>query len=586
MTMRACNFDDELRAGRRSWLHELEKQTGSKVEHFLIGRRFVAQPRALAMTQFQRGTRPNNATNMRQYRARFHKREKEPVVLRKTLSGILVFALLQCSISTTTFLYASTDNRAEVLVRAAIETIGGEEKLRALKSLEIEAIGHTYLLEQSERPEGPWIVNYQQITEFRDYTGQRLRRVTQDRNIVTNRSSTFIIDGGAAAIQFGDRTFPGFSDQLAEAEESLGLSPERVLLTALDAKDLRVERDSLLQGTNHHVIAFSWRDATVKVYLSAFTSMPTAIEFVRSYPGSAFWRVWGDVRTRVYLSLWTLESGGIRYPRQWEVERNGTPYQTFTVTSLTLNPQLDTQLFSIPADVQKAYEVRARTTELPLGLANKPPVEIAPGVVQIPGNWNTTLVRQLDGVVIIEAPISSGYSDKVIAEAKRRFPDLPIKAVISTSTAWPHIGGVREYVARDVPIYTLDLNKSLLESLVQAPYNANPDLLERKRPKKAKLEIVSSRTNLGSGPNRLELYPMRTETGERGMMVYLPEHKLLYGSDMVQPQRDGSFFMPEYLLELMEAVCREKITIKNVFAMHSGVRPWADVEVAVAKAKA
>lgn len=70
------------------------------------------------------------------------------------------------------------------------------------------------------------------------------------------------------------------------------------------------------------------------------------------------------------------------------------------------------------------------------------------------------------------------------------------------------------------------------------------------------------------------------------MMVYFPEHKLLYGSDLVQQRPDGSFIMPEYLSELVEAVRREKLTISGGFAMQTGVRPWSEIEAAVAKAKA
>lgn len=196
-----------------------------------------------------------------------------------------------------------------------------------------------------------------------------------------------------------------------------------------------------------------------------------------------------------------------------------------------------------------------------------------------------TLVRQSDGVVVIEAPISSGYSDKGLADAKKRFPGLPLKAVVSTSDAWPHIGGVREYVARDIPVYALDLNRPILERLVSSPRHFHPDALERQR-KKPRFRIVFNKTIIGSGPNRIELYPIRSESGERMMMVYFPEHKLLYGSDLVQGRPDGSFFMPEYLSELIDAVGREKLTISWIFAMHMGVRPWSEIEAAVAKAKA
>jgi hypothetical protein len=41
------------------------------------------------------------------------------------------------------------------------------------------------------------------------------------------------------------------------------------------------------------------------------------------------------------------------------------------------------------------------------------------------------------------------------------------------------------------------------------------------------LRAVSAKTTIGSGANRLELYPIHGETSERQMMVYFPEHKLL-----------------------------------------------------------
>ena len=96
---------------------------------------------------------------------------------------------------------------------------------------------------------------------------------------------------------------------------------------------------------------------------------------------------------------------------------------------------------------KKAFAARASRTTDAWPFPGQAGQELVSGVVLIPGAWNTTLVRQSDGIVVIEAPISSGYSVQAIAEANKRFPGIPIKAVITTSDAWPHIGGVREYVA-------------------------------------------------------------------------------------------------------------------------------------------
>ena len=47
--------------------------------------------------------------------------------------------------------------------------------------------------------------------------------------------------------------------------------------------------------------------------------------------------------------------------------------------------------------------------------------------------------------MVINAPISSGYSAQVMREAQRRFPQVPIKAVITSTAFFWHIAGIREY---------------------------------------------------------------------------------------------------------------------------------------------
>jgi Metallo-beta-lactamase superfamily len=477
---------------------------------------------------------------------------------------------------------------ARNLVGRAIAALGGEEVMRSIQAVKVDGIGHTYLVEQSERAEGPWIVNYRQITELRDYVSQALRRTGQNRSILTGQwvaGPSLIFSNDTAATETNGKFSPGSSTQAADALECLSLSPDRLLLTALEAKDLANGNDQPMQGTNQHEVHFHWRNIPVRIFLSAETQMPTAVEFTRPYPASIFWGIWGEVTTRTYYSLWTLEETGFRYPRQLNTERNGTPYQEFTATSIKLNPDIDEANFAIPAEVVNRYQsVRERTlNDIALGEGGAPPTEIAAGIVQILGNWNVTLIRQDGGIVIIEAPISSGYSAKVMAYAQRRFPGLPIKAVISTSDAWPHIGGLREYVARNIPLYILDLNLPTVRRLIECRYRIYPDELEQKRPVRPQLQLVSGKVALRSRVNTLEIYPVRTETGERMLMVYLPDLKLLYGADLVQPRRDGSFFMPEYLLELATAAQREKLAIDRVFAMHSDARPWSEVVAALSR---
>jgi hypothetical protein len=471
---------------------------------------------------------------------------------------------------------------ARQLIDSALNAMGGEEKLRAIKSLKIVRQGYLNLIEQSERPEGPYIPALEHTTELWDLSGERYSSetassVTSDFDF----SSKIIVANGIAGRGFGQQMGPGSKAEIQQTEEWVELSPFRVLLNAIDSSDLHTEGDTVTQGVTNHVVAFTWRSHPVRLLLNQHTSLPTVIELVNAYPYDVFWNVWGDVKTRVYLSFWELGAGGMQYPRQLDIERNGMPLRTTMIDTIAINPPLADDAFTLPENVRADFEKRKDRTieQTPLGIPNRPAKELGEGVVYIPGSWGISIVKQSDGLVIIEAPISAGYSAQVIDEAKRRFPNLPIKAVITTSDAWPHFGGVREYVARGVPIYALDLNVSILNRMLKSSRRLTPDALERK-PRRPDFRVVSAKTMLGDGANRMELYPVRTETGERMIMIYFPQHHLLYASDLIQPAR-GGLFNAQYAFEAAQAVKREGLTVENIYAMHTNLSPWSKVSESI-----
>lgn len=475
----------------------------------------------------------------------------------------------------------SGKNVARSLVSASLEAMGGEAKIRALRSIKFEGVGHIFSVEQSERPEGPWIVNYLQLAETRDLVKERVRTATKLRNgqVADWSENTQIVADGNAAAERAGKYFPASPLQVEAASQNLAFAPERILIKALEASDLRAGPEVELQGVRQRTVSFSWNRIPVTIYLNSDTGLPTAVDTTVHSPYDHFWVIWGDYTVRTLYTYWTLARGGIRYPHQWDVERLGKPYSSFTVTKLSIDSPIEEKDFTIPENVKQQAATLPKLVkidEIPLGRPDKPAKEIAPGVVKLAGRWDVAFVDQGDGVVIIEAPISSGYSEKVLDEAKRRFPQKHVKAVITTSDAFPHLGGVREYAARGIPIYALDRNQPILRRLLAASYRTDPDLLQSK-PRKADLKIISGKSSLGVGANRIEMYPLRTETGERMMMIYFPEHKLLYASDLVQKSLKGGFFMPQYVSEVLDAAKRENLQVENVFALHTDVTPWSEL---------
>ena len=476
---------------------------------------------------------------------------------------------------------------AAARIDQAIAAMGGEARLTSLKSLTLETIGHGWALEQSERPEGPWLSIYLQRSEIRDFAGRRLWSESQRRDWNFPKwspASAVVVVDNVAARTNGQRWAGGAPFDVAGWEETQALAPERLLLTAKAATDLKALPDATMQRVQQNVIGFSWKGLKLKLFLNAWTHLPTALEIVRNDRTD----IWGDVLERRSYSFWTIEAGGLMFPRQTTTEWNNLPFQDETVTALTVDGSLDEAKFAIPEEAKAQF---AQFAGRPSGMSSltldpSKATDLAPGITQFPSGFNVNVVAQPDGLVIIEATTGSKFSGQVIAEAQKRYPGKPIKAVVTTSDAWPHVGGIREYAAKGIPIYALDLNVSILQRIMEASHTLSPDSLSA-APKAPAFRPIAARTTIGTGDTRMEVIPVRGEYGERMMLIWFPGPKLLYSSDLLQRDRSGkSFFMMAMPAEVVDAVAREKLDgIDKVFGMHLPPTPWADVVAAVAAAR-
>lgn len=165
-------------------------------------------------------------------------------------------------------------------------------------------------LEESERPEGPYIVEFDSVWEVHDWAGHRYRSVTDAAFYpLAKFSSGTVVDGDVVMRLSGENKSPGTTLQLKIVQERQALSPERLLLTALDASDVHTEPDTTLQSVPQNVVAFSLDAAPVRVYLNAYTHLPTAVDYSGPLARSGYWSFLGDVTARTYFSREFLVKG-------------------------------------------------------------------------------------------------------------------------------------------------------------------------------------------------------------------------------------------------------------------------------------
>jgi hypothetical protein len=367
-----------------------------------------------------------------------------------------------------------------------------------------------------------------------------------------------------------------------------------LLVLAGQAGDLAEAADVSLHGIPQHVLTFHDGVYPVKLYLNAETALPSAAEVTltanRAVSSDIAWDGWGDLTDRTEWMNYDL-ADGVRYPLQSDVFRNGVHLRTVVRAEVHISRKpYDEGIFAMEASSGPVMRLRADEVALaqPIRQApdpKKPIAEIAPGIVQIPGSWYSTIVRQPDGLVIIDAPISPGYSRRVLDEAARRFPDLPVKAVITSTAFYWHIAGIREYAARGIPIYVRDRNVDVVRALLAAPHTLAPDDLARSPSAVPVIRPVSAATHIGQGTHAITVFPITH--GEQPMLMSLiADAHLLHTAEMVQPLGpQASLLFPEALVELKLSVRDAGVPTQGLrmIGMHMSPTPWTELDKRLAQ---
>ena len=469
---------------------------------------------------------------------------------------------------------------AKEILNKSFEAMGGREKLDNLKSVEIQRIGYRHFIEQSERPEGPWISSYTQTHEIKDLTKHNIWREVKNRFWINVKwSDTYSVKANdVVMMKRNGKEFPGQPAQLQKDKEYLRTSPERILITAEKSGNLKYDGEKKFNGLKHYIISFNITDAHYRLYISSYTYLISALEKTSYYPDDFFNSIWGDITELTKYGDYNLEQGGIRYPHKIDKFWNGFLSNEYTIAQVVLNGKVSADSFKISSEVKKQFaniikapKFTPQTIKLGQGF-NRQMQErstIGENITIIPGVYTVTLVPQDDGVIIIEAPISNHYTQLVLKEVEDKFPGKKIKGVISTGDAWTYMGGMREYAADQIPIYALVINKPIITRLLNAPFTTNPDNLALEKIKPV-INYSNKKEIIGSGKNRVEIYPVRGNGGERMSLVYFPEYEILYSSDLIQPAPDG-IFSPEYLLEVIELLKKIISMLSSVTVCTSGL---------------
>ncbi len=487
---------------------------------------------------------------------------------------------------------------AKIYLDSAVAAMGGSKALLAIESQQILACGENFEPAHAIRPGAP----APKVSRFcyillRDFAGGRYRYEWQrdtffplpDRSIYTEISDGYSSIILGADGPRGPHQRAASAARIAMRKKELGRSPVSVLLMALSRQTslLRL-RDQVIRGRLHYVIAYNDGGKSVVAALDAQTRLLTRVQFLEDDP------LYGDSHNELFFADWR-QVGDIKMPFSSLWRLNGQLIMTERVESIDNNVPFAEQSFALPSHILQADNGSPDRGELSshwllrrIAMANPVDEEqtririldVAPGVVHVTGGSHHSLgIAMADHVIVVEAPLYEARSLRVIDSLERRFPGKPLRTVINTHFHDDHAGGLRTYVAAGISLVTSQANVVFLQQVFDAPHTVVPDRLHR-YPRPAVIETVGQdKKVLTDGQRTVEIYPVNNSHAEGMLMVFLPQEKLLFVSDLFSPGVPHQVRV--WGQELVAAIEAYGLEVERLVGGQGGVTPIGNLYRAV-----
>lgn len=296
-----------------------------------------------------------------------------------------------------------------------------------------------------------------------------------------------------------------------------------------------------------------------RLYLDPKTGFPVKLE--RREPHQLF----GDVNVEYLWSIWTPVAG----------TRTLTPQFTFRVVDGEVNQEriaarssfaADTGDVRIPADV-------APMVNLPQLVPDTVRIGTTTFLLRTP-SYSNVVSLQGDTVWILDAQTSEDRARRDSLWIGRLFPGKHQIALVVTDLAYPHIGGVRYWVANGATVYSHAHSESFLRRVSDRKWILQPDMLTRQVGRTLKFRAISQAADVARGAIRI--VPIDGIGSEGALMVYLPQERFVYASDYIQGGGPASF-SAVYAREVVAAAERTAIQPERFAAMHTPLTAWGEL---------
>ncbi len=345
--------------------------------------------------------------------------------------------------------------------------------------------------------------------------------------------------------------------------QSRYLNPWNVVADWTAAGDARFAGREPYRDYPRIVLARTTLDGEQRLFVDSKTGFPVKLDLQEKH------YLWGQRHIEYLYSTW-IEKAGVMMAGSSFKLADGKTEISQTVGTVEMIAHDAAPLLSLPeAPAQSADAV-------PLFLQPIDPkvVQVGPKTYLLSNPGYTEALTEIGNELFLFDATQGEERAKKDAEAiAKLFPGKHKVTVVVTDLAWPHVAGVRYWVASGATIIAHKAAREFLQAVVDRRWTLEPDLLEQRR-KTAKLKFVGVDAARSIAGGAISLHPIDGIGSEVALMGYLVADRFLWASDYIQTVAQPS----SYASEVWRAVHRDGLQPERTAAEHLPLTPWAKIE--------
>jgi hypothetical protein len=456
---------------------------------------------------------------------------------------------------------------ADAILHRAADVIGMTRL--GTRVVRIDATDIVSLNYESDRSYPPYLLQADAFTEYFDAGTGAIRHVAGTSMAGASQGGgVTTLNSRLASYVVGDTLLTPSGELHAQTMTTRPLNAWAVIADWIAAHDARVAETCALRDYPRLVLtrAAAGPHGGERLYIDQRSGYPIALE---RREGNY---LWGQTTIQYLYGTWT-RVGDAHFPGTATRMVDGENEITRTFGSYRIVARDSAPSLALPALTAPMSATIAGF----LAPTNPDTVRVSPTTVILRNRGYAEVVTLArDTVFVFDATQGEIRAREDSVWIGKLFPGTHPIAVVVTDLAYPHIAGVRYWVANGATIISHRAARGFLERVVARRWSDSLDLLEQRRAKgnaapRLKFRAVDDSLQLAGGA--ITLFAFDGPSSEVALGAYVRGDNFLWASDFVQSAARPT----QYLDEVAAAVRRMGFTPAKLAAEHLPLIDWSRV---------